>query len=208
MMLSSRTRFVDAISNAIAAVKFAPLRKIERASATAAYEHDDEAAPSASAVPIERGWSSGSSWLICCFETTACTPAERAKPRISGHRISHPIAIAIPSARRTASIIGRSLASAYSSDKQPPIQMRRAGAALARSQLTFFCFRHPAANSGSASVARCLPRCFALLGSRLYPVARSPESLALITHARLRTQAVLSALGSTAEPKPVRSHST
>src|SRR5262249_18242347 len=80
MMLSSRTRFVEAISNAIAAVKFAPLRKIERASATAAYEHDDEAAPSASAVPIGRGRSSGSSWPICCFETTACTGAERAKP--------------------------------------------------------------------------------------------------------------------------------
>ena len=55
MMLSSRTRLVEAISNAIAAVKLAPLRKIERASATAAYEQDDEAAPSASAVAIERG---------------------------------------------------------------------------------------------------------------------------------------------------------
>ena len=36
MMLSSATKFVEAISNAIAAVKSAPLRKIERASATAA----------------------------------------------------------------------------------------------------------------------------------------------------------------------------
>ena len=36
MMPSSITRFVEANSNAIAAVKFAPLRKIERASATAA----------------------------------------------------------------------------------------------------------------------------------------------------------------------------
>jgi hypothetical protein len=36
MMPSSTTRLVEAISNAIAAVKCAPLRKIERASATAA----------------------------------------------------------------------------------------------------------------------------------------------------------------------------
>src|SRR5215469_6973948 len=36
MMVSSRTRLVEAISNAIAAVKCAPLRKIDRASATAA----------------------------------------------------------------------------------------------------------------------------------------------------------------------------
>jgi hypothetical protein len=36
MMLSSRTRLVDAISKAMAAVKFAPLRKIDRAIATAA----------------------------------------------------------------------------------------------------------------------------------------------------------------------------
>lgn len=36
---------VEAISNAMAAVKFAPLRKRERASATAAYEHDEDAAP-------------------------------------------------------------------------------------------------------------------------------------------------------------------
>ena len=35
MMLSSRTRLVEAISNAMAAVKCAPLRKIERESATA-----------------------------------------------------------------------------------------------------------------------------------------------------------------------------
>ena len=45
MMPSSITRLVEAISNAIAAVKFAPLRNSDRASATAAYEHDEEAAP-------------------------------------------------------------------------------------------------------------------------------------------------------------------
>jgi hypothetical protein len=37
----------DANSKAMAAVKSAPLRKIGRASATAVYEHDDEAAPEA-----------------------------------------------------------------------------------------------------------------------------------------------------------------
>src|SRR5207249_4442775 len=58
---SSTTRFVDAISNAIAAVKSAPLRKSERASATAAYEHDDDAVPRAVAVASDRGESSGSS---------------------------------------------------------------------------------------------------------------------------------------------------
>lgn len=36
MMLNSSTRLVEAISKAMAAVKFAPLRKSERASATAA----------------------------------------------------------------------------------------------------------------------------------------------------------------------------
>jgi hypothetical protein len=39
------TRFVEANSNAMAAVKLAPLRNSERASSTAAYEHDDDAAP-------------------------------------------------------------------------------------------------------------------------------------------------------------------
>src|SRR5450755_246025 len=45
MMPSSTTRLVLAISNTIAAVKLAPLRNSDRASATAAYEHEDDAAP-------------------------------------------------------------------------------------------------------------------------------------------------------------------
>ena len=45
MMPSSTTRLVDAISKTIAAVKLAPLRNRARARATAAYEHDEEAAP-------------------------------------------------------------------------------------------------------------------------------------------------------------------
>src|SRR6516165_6596819 len=63
---------------------------------------------------MERGRSSGRSWLICCFETAACTTAESVKPRIRGQRISHPMASAIPSARMTASIIRRSCALTYS----------------------------------------------------------------------------------------------
>src|SRR5258708_25813868 len=55
---------------------------------------------------MERGRSSGSSRLISLWETTACTTAESKKPRISGHRISHPMAKAMASACASASIIG------------------------------------------------------------------------------------------------------
>src|SRR5207253_4549399 len=71
MMLSSATRFVDATSKAIAAVKSAPFRKIDRASATAAYEQDDDAAPSPVAIASDFGESSGNSLLISPFEITA-----------------------------------------------------------------------------------------------------------------------------------------
>ena len=94
-MLSSITRFVEAISKAIAAVKFAPLRKIERASATAAYEHDEEAAPSPQAIARDFGESSGSQRPISPLETTACTTPDNVKPKIRGHRISQNIAKAI-----------------------------------------------------------------------------------------------------------------
>src|ERR1700721_4585134 len=85
--LSSITRLVEAISNAMAAVKSAPLRNKERASATAAYEHDDDAAPSASARRIDFGRSSGRSGLISSGEHTPAPHAESVKPRISGQRI-------------------------------------------------------------------------------------------------------------------------
>src|SRR6266508_6744204 len=98
MTPSSLTRLVEANGKAIAAVKSAPLRKIDRASATAAYEHDDEAAPSPVARHTDRGESSGSSRLISPLETTACTAPDSAKPRISAHRISQSIANASPSA--------------------------------------------------------------------------------------------------------------
>ena len=91
MMPSSTTRLVDAISNAIAAVKCAPLRNSERASATAAYEHDDDAIPSPVAMARVRGRSSPSRRTIVDLRTTACTTADSAKPRISAHSISHVI---------------------------------------------------------------------------------------------------------------------
>ncbi len=46
MMPSSATGLVEPSSNAIAAVKFATLRSSARAIATAAYEQDEDAAPS------------------------------------------------------------------------------------------------------------------------------------------------------------------
>ena len=98
---SSMTRFVEANWNAIEEVKSAPFRKSERESATAAYEHDEDAAPRPDAMPIERGESSGSSRRISPFETTACTAPESAKPRISAHRISQNI----PNAKLSASLI-------------------------------------------------------------------------------------------------------
>src|SRR5436305_11434967 len=98
IMVSSATKFVDASWNAIAAVKFAPLRKIERARATAAYEQDDDAAPRPHAIARDFGESLGSNFVISLLETTACTTADNPKPRISGHKISHSIANAIQSA--------------------------------------------------------------------------------------------------------------
>ncbi len=68
---NSITRFVLASSKAVAAVKFAPLRNSERASATAAYEQDDEAAPRPAAVARLRGESSGSSRAIVDLRTSA-----------------------------------------------------------------------------------------------------------------------------------------
>src|SRR5207237_739195 len=75
---------------------------MERAIATAAYEHDEEAAPSPHASAIVRGESSGRTRLISDFETTACTTAEIANPRMSAQPISQVIAAASPNASATA----------------------------------------------------------------------------------------------------------
>ena len=91
MIPSSMTRFVDATSNAIAAVKFAPFRKIDRASAAAAYEQDDEAAPSAAALPSDVAEASGRSLPSSFFDTTACTTADSVKPSTRAQSICQPI---------------------------------------------------------------------------------------------------------------------
>src|SRR5690242_1561658 len=83
MMPSSMTRLVLAISNAIAEVKLAPLRSSARASATAAYEQDDEAAPSPVATASERGPAPPISRVTVSRLTTAWTTADSVKPRIS-----------------------------------------------------------------------------------------------------------------------------
>src|SRR6202034_1883897 len=79
---SSITRLVEAISNAIAAVKLAPLRNSARASATAAYEHDDDAAPRPAAIASVRGRASPSSRATVDLRTTAWIIADSANPRI------------------------------------------------------------------------------------------------------------------------------
>src|SRR5437763_1038290 len=70
MTANSTAGFVDAGMKTIDAVKLAPLRKMDRASAAAAYEQDDDAAPSPQAMAMERGLSTGSNFVICFFETT------------------------------------------------------------------------------------------------------------------------------------------
>ena len=80
-------------------MKSAPLRNSDRANATDAYEHDDEAAPRPDATTSVFGESSGSSRRISRFETTACTVPESAKPRISAHNTSQVIPNAKLSAR-------------------------------------------------------------------------------------------------------------
>ena len=102
MMPSSTTRLVEPISKAMAAVKSAPLRNSDRASATAAYEHDDDAAPSPVATARLRGRSSGSSRVTSSRRITACTTPDSANPRISAQRISQPIVPAIRSAEPSA----------------------------------------------------------------------------------------------------------
>jgi hypothetical protein len=71
MILSPATRFVHAISHTIAEVKFAPLRKTERVIATAAYEHDGDAAPNPHAFAMDLAESSGNIRVISDFERTA-----------------------------------------------------------------------------------------------------------------------------------------
>src|SRR5712691_5228523 len=103
MMPSSMTRLVLAISKTIAAVKLAPLRNRDRASATAAYEQEDDAAPRPVASASVFGLSSPSSRVIVWRRTSAWMTAARVKPRISDQVISQVIVPATPSAWPSAS---------------------------------------------------------------------------------------------------------
>ena len=98
MMPSSMTRLVLAISNTMAAVKLAPLRNRDRASATAAYEQDEEAAPSPVARASVTGRSSPSRRITVDRRITAWTTADSAKPSISDQVICQVIEPASASA--------------------------------------------------------------------------------------------------------------
>src|SRR5207244_1544850 len=93
---------VEANSNAMDAVKSAPLRNSDRVIAVAAYEQEEEAAPRPHAFSSERGESSGSSVAICRLDITACTTAEIAKPRTNAHNICQNMTNAIESAAHSA----------------------------------------------------------------------------------------------------------
>src|SRR2546430_5955032 len=95
---NSTTRLVEAISKTIAAVKLAPLRNNDRASATAAYEQDDEAIPRPVAAASARGESSPSRRTTVAPRTTASTPADSVEPRIDAHKTCHVIDPAIANA--------------------------------------------------------------------------------------------------------------
>ncbi len=81
MIPSPITRLVEATSNAMAEVKLAPLRNSDRAKATAAYEHDDAAAPSPAATARVLGRSSPSNRVMVWRRTTAWTAADRKNPK-------------------------------------------------------------------------------------------------------------------------------
>ena len=119
---SSQTRFVEANWNASADAADAPFWKRDFAIAIAAYEQDDEAAPSAvaratGAKPLpERARS------MRARGTQACTTADTPKPKTSAHHTSYAIrpAFSIPS---TTNISGSSrndgpLPAAFPSSRQ------------------------------------------------------------------------------------------
>lgn len=96
MTPGSSTRFVEADWNVIAAMKSAPLRKSDRASATAAYEQEGDATPRVLARRMVRGRLSGKRRLISSLVTTACATPDNAKPSTSAQRISQPMIKAFP----------------------------------------------------------------------------------------------------------------
>ncbi len=93
---SSKTRFVDANWNAIAATRLEPFWKSDFAIAIAAYEHDDDAAPSAGR-ERDRARPAAAERAVdaACAAPSACTIAESRKPSTSAHQTSHAMRAAL-----------------------------------------------------------------------------------------------------------------
>ena len=100
---SSKTRFVEANWNAIAVCRLAPFWKSDFAIATAAYEQEDDAAPSPVASPIGRPPLPPSARWIRSRGTHAWTIPESAKPRISAQPTSQAMRNAAQSPSRRVS---------------------------------------------------------------------------------------------------------
>ncbi len=86
---SSHTRLVEANWKASALAAEAPLTNSERAMATAAYEHDDDAAPRPVARAVAPTPAPPSVFSIRSRGTHAWTTAEMAKPSTSAHHTAH-----------------------------------------------------------------------------------------------------------------------
>ena len=86
---SSKTRFVDANWNAIAEARLAPFSNRDFAIAIAAYEHEDDAAPSPVASAASRGPRPPSADCSCLRGTHAWTTPDSANPSTSAHQTSH-----------------------------------------------------------------------------------------------------------------------
>jgi hypothetical protein len=88
---SSKTRLVEANMNASAAGSPAPFWNVLLAIAIAAYEHDDDAAPSPVAFSVDPRPRPPSTRSISPRVNQACTIPDSRKPRISAHHTSHAI---------------------------------------------------------------------------------------------------------------------
>ncbi len=84
-------RLVEANMKIIDAVKSADRANNDRASALAAYEHDELAAPSSDARVADPTVSRPSTRCIARRETNACTIPDSANPTTSAHNVSHNI---------------------------------------------------------------------------------------------------------------------
>jgi hypothetical protein len=82
---------LEANMEAIAAGSPAPFWKALLAIAIAAYEHDDDAAPSPAPLSVAASPRPPSTRPICPRVTQACTTPESRKPRISAHHTSEAI---------------------------------------------------------------------------------------------------------------------